>query len=232
MEKGNVKKKKRRIKKAPIILLVLIIIGGVLIYKKIEHDKKLKENMTMYIASSELSEDVYDKEGNVATSIVRGNKVLYYENVILEDGKVKITYNDQEYYVNKDILVKEYNDVVKEKKTYVRTSIDILKSLDDYHLETLVKKGDELDIIGFDKLNDKGEVDNYKVKTSDEHEGYINHKYLAKTKDEANKNYDENGKYQVHKGRTNRLGGGDGATLDYYPVEKPVFSYNNMPEQV
>jgi len=232
MEKGNVKKKKRRIKKAPIILLVLIIIGGVLIYKKIEHDKKLKENMTMYIASSELSEDVYDKEGNVATSIVRGNKVLYYENVILEDGKVKITYNDQEYYVNKDILVKEYNDVVKEKKTYVRTSIDILKSLDDYHLETLVKKGDELDIIGFDKLNDKGEVDNYKVKTSDEHEGYINHKYLAKTKDEANKNYDENGKYQVHKGRTNKLGGGDGATLDYYPVEKPVFSDNKMPEQV
>ena len=232
MEKGNVKKKKRRLKKAPIILLVLIIIGGVLIYKKIEHDKKLKENMTMYIASSELSEDVYDKEGNVATSIVRGNKVLYYENVILEDGKVKITYNDQEYYVNKDILVKEYNDVVKEKKTYVRTSIDILKSLDDYHLETLVKKGDELDIIGFDKLNDKGEVDNYKVKTSDEHEGYINHKYLAKTKDEANKNYDENGKYQVHKGRTNKLGGGDGATLDYYPVEKPVFSDNKMPEQV
>lgn len=228
------KKKRKRIKKGPMFLLILIVlaIGGFLVYRKIENDKKLRENMTMYIASSELSVPVYDKEGKEVTNIVRGNKVLYYENVILEDGKVKITNNEQEYYINKDNLVKEYKDVVKENKIFVRTSIDLLKSLDDYHLETLVKKGDELNIIGFDKLDDKGEVINYKVKTSDEHEGYVNRKYLAKTLEEANKNYDENGKYKVHKERGNRYGGGDAATLDYYPVEKPEFSDNKMPEQV
>ena len=228
------KKKRKRIKKGPMFLLILIVlaIGGFLVYRKIENDKKLRENMTMYIASSELSVPVYDKEGKEVTNIVRGNKVLYYENVILEDGKVKITNNEQEYYINKDNLVKEYKDVVKEDKIFVRTSIDLLKSLDDYHLETLVKKGDELNIIGFDKLDDKGEVVNYKVKTSDEHEGYVNRKYLAKTLEEANKNYDENGKYKVHKERGNRYGGGDAATLDYYPVEKPEFSDNKMPEQV
>ena len=228
------KKKRKRIKKGPMFLLILIVlaIGGFLVYRKIENDKKLRENMTMYIASSELSVPVYDKEGKEVTNIVRGNKVLYYENVILEDGKVKITNNEQEYYINKDNLVKEYKDVVKENKIFVRTSIDLLKSLDDYHLETLVKKGDELNIIGFDKLDDKGEVVNYKVKTSDEHEGYVNRKYLAKTLEEANKNYDENGKYKVHKERGNRYGGGDAATLDYYPVEKPEFSDNKMPEQV
>ena len=228
------KKKRKRIKKGPMFLLILIVlaVGGFLVYRKIENDKKLRENMTMYIASSELSVPVYDKEGKEVTNIVRGNKVLYYENVILEDGKVKITNNEQEYYINKDNLVKEYKDVVKENKIFVRTSIDLLKSLDDYHLETLVKKGDELNIIGFDKLDDKGEVVNYKVKTSDEHEGYVNRKYLAKTLEEANKNYDENGKYKVHKERGNRYGGGDAATLDYYPVEKPEFSDNKMPEQV
>ena len=229
-----VKKRKKRVKKGPIFLLVLILlgVGGFLYYRKLENDKKLKENMTMYIASSELSVPVYDKEGNEATSIVRGNKVLYYENVVLEDGKVKITYNDQEYYINKDILVKEYKDVVREDKIYVRTSIDILKSLDDYHLETLVKKGDELQIIGFNELNDKGEVDYYKVKTTDEHEGYVNRKYLVRTLEEANKNYDESGKYTIHKGRGNKYGGGDAASLDYYPVEKPTFENNKMPDQV
>ena len=232
MAKVIKKKKKKRVKKGPIIIFVLIVIGAILISKKINDNKKLKENMTMYIASSELSEKVYDKEGNETTSIVRGNKVLFYENVTLEDGKVKITYNDQEYYINKDNLVKEYNDVVREDKLYVRTSIDILKSLDDYHLETLVKKGDELSILGFDKLNDKGEVEYYKVKTSDNHEGYVNSKYLVKTLDEANKNYDENGKYTIHKGRGNKYGGGDAATLDYYPVEKPTFANNKMPDQV
>ena len=94
------KKKRKRIKKGPMFLLILIVlaIGGFLVYRKIENDKKLRENMTMYIASSELSVPVYDKEGKEVTNIVRGNKVLYYENVILEDGKVKITNNEQEYY--------------------------------------------------------------------------------------------------------------------------------------
>ncbi len=226
------KKKKVKMKKGPFVLLILLVIGAVFIVKKINDNKKLKENMTMYLASSELSVPVYDKEGKEATTIVRGNKVLFYENVTLEDGKVKITYNDNEYYISKDNLVKEYNDVVREDKLYVRTSIDILKSLDDYHLETLVKKGDELSIVGFDKLNDKGEVENYKVKTSDEHEGYVNSKYLVKTLDEANKNYDDNGKYSIHKGRGNKYGGGDAASLDYYPVEKPKFADNPMPDQV
>ena len=227
-----VKKKKKRMKKGPIILLVLIVIGVFFITKKINDNKKLKENMTMYIASSELSVPLYDKEGREATTIVRGNKVLYYENVTLEDGKVKITYNDQEYYINKDVLVKEEKDVVREEKIYVRTSIDILKSLDDYHLETLVKKGDELQVIGFNKLDNEGKVDYYKVRTNDNHEGYVNSKYLVSTQEEANKNYDPDGIYKIHSKKTNKYGGGDGASLDYYPVEKPKFSDNPMPEQV
>ena len=84
------KKKKVKMKKGPFVLLILIVIGAVFIVKKINDDKKLKENMTMYIASSELSVPVYDKEGKETTTIVRGNKVLFYENVTLEDGKVKI----------------------------------------------------------------------------------------------------------------------------------------------
>ena len=72
-----------------------------------------------------------------------------------------------------------------------------------------------------------GKVNMYKIK-KDDIEGYIYSKYLVKTKDEANKNYDEAGIYQTHSARTNKLGGGDGASLDYYPVEKLKFENNTM----
>ena len=230
---GKVKKKIKRGRLLMALIVLVLIVGGIIfISSKISEARRLKENSEMYLASSTLKVSLYDLEDKEATSVTRGNKVTVYKNVKIENGKIKVIYDKKEYYIDSSYLVKDYKDVVKEEKKYVRTSIDLLKNLDDYHLETLTKKGDELEVIGFDKLDSEGKVNYYKVKTSDNHEGYVYGKYLVDTVEEANKNYDEDGIYKKHVDRKNKLGGGDAASLDYYPVDKPKFKDNVMPDQV
>ena len=45
-------------------------------------------------------------------------------------------------------------------------------------------------------------------------------------------NYDAEGIYKIHATKKNVYGGGDGASLDYYPTEKPIFENNKMPDNV
>ena len=54
--------------------------------------------------------------------------------------------------------------------------------------------------------------------------------YLAGSETEALANYD-NGFYEIHAGRGDEYGGGDAATLDYYPREKGPIEGNEMPEE-
>jgi len=229
-------KKRKKVKKGRLILtlfvLALIIFGIIFISNKIKEAKRRKENNEMFVASDTLTVSLYDIEDKEVDSVIRGNKLTVYKNVTLKNGKVKVIYNKKEYYLDNKYLVKDYKDVVKENNKYVRTSIDLLKDLNDIKLETLVKKGDLLTVIGFDKVDKEGKVNYYKVKTSDNYEGYVYSKYLVDTQEEANKNYDEDGAYKTHKGRTNKLGGGDAGSLDYYPVDKPKFRDNKMPDQV
>ena len=229
-------KKKKRVKKSGIVILVvlfaLIITGFVIISNKIKEKNRLKEHESMYLASDTNKITLYDELSKEVESIYRGNTVDVYKNVLLEDGKVKIVYKDKTYYIDNKYLVKDKKDIVKEKEKYVRTSIDLLTNYQQPYIETLSKKGDKLEIIGYSKLDDEGNVISYKVKTSDGHTGYIRSKYVVDTIEEANKNYDEDGIYKTHSSRKDKLGGGNGGSLDYYPVTKPKFSDNPMPDQV
>ena len=137
---------------------------------------------------------------------------------------------EKEYYVLSDNIVSKLEDVVLEDTLYVRTSYNLLKDLNG-NLLSLVKKGTPVEVTGFNKLLEDGSVDLYKVKVNDE-EGYFYSKYLLKTEEEALKNYNEEGIYKIHKAKEDKLGGGNGASLDYYPVEKVIFEENKMPEQV
>ena len=98
----------------------------------------------------------------------------------------------------------------------------------DGKILSYLTKGQKLEIIGYDFIKD-GNVNMYKVKT--EKVGYVYAKYLNQDEVEANKYYD-NGYYEKHSERTNRFGGGDAATLDYYPYIKPTFEENKMPDEV
>jgi hypothetical protein len=96
---------------------------------------------------------------------------------------------------------------------------------------SLVNKGEELTVLGYDELDKDGKVKNYKVQYKEE-TGYINSKYIVFNHDESLLNYDQDGTYQVHAKRGDAYGGGNAANLDYYPVEKPKFENNVMPEKV
>ena len=222
--------KKRKVKKKSIFklfFLVLLIGGGVYLYTKFSGQDELE---VMYIKSNGDKVPLFDKDGNKVLELVRGTKVDVYINKDTEDNS-KIKYNDQDYLISIDNLTKDYNDVVTEKEVYVRTSYNLKKDVDDINLLTLVKKGDKLDIIGFDELDSDGNVNMYKVKYNDI-EGYFYKKYTEKTEELANVNYDYNGAYEFHSKQKNVYLGGDGASLDYFPVDKPKFDNNKMPDPV
>ena len=219
--------KKRKAKAKPfafLVILIILVVGGLWLYHNINGRNK-KE--IRYLASDELTIPLYNEENEKVKEIPRGTKVDYYINLDKEDmAKIKI--NDDEYYLKKDYLVSDISAVVKEKEVYVRTSFNLNKNLDSVDLLTLANKGDKLEVIGFDKLNSDGSVNMYKVKYNDD-EGFFYAKYITKSQEEAKLDYDFNGALEFHKKQKNVYGGGDGASLDYYPVIKPTFEDNKLP---
>jgi len=221
------KKKKAKKKSFVVLALFLIVLCTVGYFCYSLNSKNKKE--TRYVGSQAQDTVLYDEEMNEKERIIRGTKVDYYVNY---DGeKSKIRYNNEDYFIDKEALVNSLNESVYEKEVYVRTSYNLNKDLDSVDLLSLANKGDKLDVIGFDKINPDGTVNMYKVKYNGE-EGYFYSKYTNLSLEEANKNYDYNGSYEVHTKQKNIYGGGDGATLDYFPVEKVKFESNVMPDNV
>ena len=224
-------KRRKKVKKGPLVVLVLIILlagVGYYFYNDFQKKKMLEDR---YLGSSDLVVSLYNENNEKVKDISRGTKVSFYINAENNGDMSKIKVDSNDYYVKNDNLVKELKDAVFEKELYVRTSYNLNKDTDGIDLLKLVKKGDKVDISGFDKLNSDGSVNMYKIKYNDE-EGYFYNKYLVKTKEDADKNYDYNGSYEFHSKQKNVYGGGDGASLDYYPVDKPKFKDNVMPEKV
>ena len=238
------KKRNRKLKKKNFIafILLLIVFSGAsfYLYKNFKPVSIFESEKKGYLASSDSKvmlfslENVDNQEKLVeGISIPRGFEVNYLESKQKEiDEKVylEIKYEDKVYYVEKQYVVSNLDSVVLEKELYVRTSFNLLKDFDG-NLGYLLNKGDVVTITGFNELDKNGEVDLYKVKSGD-NEGYFYSSYLSKTKDEALANYDVDGIYKIHEVRTDKYGGGNAKDLDYYPVIKPTFEKNKMPDYV
>lgn len=164
---------------------------------------------------------------NKKSKILRGSKV----NLLLS-GKdySQIQYRNKIYIINNNNLTRNSDDLLLEKIKYVRTPVTLYKNKTSIDILSLIKKGEQLKIIGYDKII-KGKVNKYKVKYNNI-EGFVYSKYLVDKKEPALKNYDEQGTYQIHNKRTNTLGGGSAANLDYYPYKKAFFNKNIMPKEV
>ena len=217
-----------------LITLIILLIVVVLLIIKFYPSKTLEETPTVgYVASNNYEVTLYDIEYKESLKLTRGNKVYVYSEDIVNENITykKIKYNKKEYLVNIDNLAKKDKDVVKESELYVRTSTTIYKNLDSAEILSFVKKGEKVEIIGFDKLNDDGSVDKYKIKYNG-YEGYVYSKYLVSTEEESKKVYDENNIQEYMSKMGSSLGGGNALNLDYYPYEKPVFENNVMPEEV
>lgn len=227
-------KKKLKLGKLIICLIVLfLIICLVFSLFKFVGKKVIDKTEIGYISSDTEKVQLYDLDFNKSIEIYRGTKIMVYEKEVKKeensDTYKKISHEKKEYLINPDNIVLKYENSIKEKTMFVRTPTTVYKNEKDSDIFSMVKKGDELEIVGFDKIVD-GKVNMYKIK-KDEAEGYVYSKYLVTSLDLAKKNYNENNIYEIHSSRTNILGGGAGGDLDFYPVEKPKFENNVMPEE-
>lgn len=225
-------KKKKKVKKSVWLILMIMIIVTITITFFINHNNTLNKNKEAFLGSNVPKLSLYNENKESVIEVTRGLKVKVYINQVLEDGYIKIKYNNKEYYAKQENIVYDKKDIVKETEVYVRTSYNLYENSDDIGLLDLCNKGDKLTIIGYDKLNEDGTVNMYKVKTSDDIEGYFYKKYVVDTHEESLLNYDADGIYKIHSSKKDTLGGGDGASLDYYSVIKPVFEDNKMPDNV
>ncbi|MDD3392770.1 MAG: putative glycoside hydrolase [Bacilli bacterium] len=229
------KKKKRKINYHKIIELVIFITIVILTFFGIKNIVNNDDSgQTVYAAGTNYQVSLYDKSFEEVLKITRGEKLSKFGKEVIDTEKDKtyyqVNYNQKEYLISKDNVTLNRDDIVLEEELYVRTPATIYVNETDSSILGLANKGDKVEVIGYDKVED-GVVNKYKVKLNDE-EGYIYGKYLVLTEEEALANYDEDGTYQTHLKRTNTLGGGSAANLDYYPREKVSFEDNVMPDEV
>ncbi len=207
-----------KIKKIITLLLLTTLLASC--KKKVE-EKPIKEN---YLSSNIQQVALYDLEYNEVKKLPRGTLVQELDSI--DENYIKIKINEEEYLVKKENL---NENIIQETEIFVKTPCILYEDLEGKILSQL-NKGDKLEITGYDKIDESGKVNMYKVKLQDK-EGYVYEKYLNQNEEEALKNYD-NGYYEKHLDRNDILGGGDAASLDYYPYEKPTFKNNVMPSEV
>jgi len=190
---------------------------------------------TAYVASDRPSAKafVYDESGElVETDLVRGTKVTAFTKKINgpEDIELtKIEIGKETYYISEDQLSDKRKNVVTETTVYVRTPVTIYSEKDGPQIEGFAPKKAELEVIGFDKLKQDGTVNKYKIRFEDT-EGYVYGKYLVYTEDEAAKNCNENGAYDMAKKAkfSYDLHGGSAKKLDYFPYERTKIEGNEF----
>ena len=217
-----------------IIFLIFLLVVSLLIFFKFNNKNLFKETtIKSYIASDNNEAVLYDEEYNKVSSLTRGVKVDVFSSVVKnnEDSYKKIKYEDKYYLVNINNLTMEKEKVVLENKRYVRTNATIYKESNSEKILSHVKKGEVVEIIGYDFIDESGSVNKYKIKYKD-FKGYVYSKYLVETEEESKLVYEENNINEYMKKMGNTLGGGTATNLDFYPYEKPKFENNIMPEEV
>lgn len=217
-------------------VIILILIIGIIIFFTSKGKNISIGKSSMYLAgdTNKVTTYIMDEDNSLKenSELVRGKKVTYSgKKVNMNDNEyLLIKFDNKEYYVNAKQLVKNVKDVVLEKERYVRTSVTVYENETDSKIASFIKKGNKLDIIGYDKLFDDGNVNMYKIKYNDT-EGYVYSKYLVNDKESADSVYNENGVYDIHKDRKfkgRELYGGKASTLDYYPYERVEFEDNKL----
>ena len=235
MEKRR-RKRKIKIGRVLAFVIILILIIGIIIFFTSKGKNISIGKSSMYLAgdTNKVTTYVMDEDNSLKenSELVRGKKVIYSgKKVNMNDNEyLLIKFDNKEYYVNAKQLVKNVKDVVLEKERYVRTSVTVYENETDSKIASFIKKGNKLDIIGYDKLFDDGNVNMYKIKYNDT-EGYVYSKYLVNDKESADSVYNENGVYDIHKDRKfkgRELYGGKASTLDYYPYERVEFEDNKL----
>lgn len=219
-------------KKTVAIILILIIIifsaffvffgkSNSIIYKK------------YFVKGKNQKVDIYDENLNKINSINRGSEVKSSGNKIDKDDSeyLECIYNKETVYINKNNISGDSKNLVLEKEVYVRTPATIYKDTKSSDILYQTKKGDKLEVVGYDTLGEDGSVKYYKIKINDI-VGYVYGKYLTYTKEDANAYYEKEKYHDLHASMGDTLNAGNAGDLDYYPRVKSKFSKNVMPDKV
>lgn len=181
---------------------------------------------TGYIASMALEVEYFDKDGNSLGFLTRGTQVEYKTQ---SDGETRIQINDEKAYLQQGAsIVSDYGQVIPSHTLYVKSAVN-LRDQEGKLLNPLADKGDAVQVVGCDYMNEDGSVHMYRVDFRGE-EGYILPWYLVETEEEAKAVFNK-GLEMLHGGREDIYGGGGGVNLDYYPREKGAIEGNEMPEE-
>ncbi|MDD2490144.1 MAG: putative glycoside hydrolase [Bacilli bacterium] len=223
-------KKRLKIKKRNIIIIIILIVIAVLYYFI---NNNQNHNTTSYVKGNTKVINLYNEDLIEKESIKRGTEVIVINKTITNknDKYHQIKYNNQTYYIKMTNLTKDKKDLITEEKIYVRTPATIYEDINKGSIKGLADKGKELAVLNYDKINEDGSVNIYQIKDNDQ-TGYIYGKYTVLTKEEALEHYEPDKYYNVHNERGDRFGGGHAGNLDYYPVIKPTFKDNIMPDKV
>ena len=225
-----------------LIVILLVVFGIEFLFKR--NSVSLKKSYDKYLASDINVVDLYnyvsptegegDKKFEKVDTLVRGSKIKTKgDTVTINDLEYTlVTSGESEYYVLSSNLVDKESDVVLEKEKFVRTSVTVYKNETDSKIESFVKKGNSLEVLGYDKLLEDGNVNMYNIK-KDDITGWVYAKYLVNDLASAEAIYNENGTYDIHKDRkypSRELYGGKASNLDYYPYERVRFDDNPLLE--
>lgn len=192
---------------------------------------------TRYLASETTTTPLYTLTGdgnalNPAGDFIRGTDVIAYldETKDFKNEKyVKIELDGSVFYAPEASLVLKQEDAVKETRVWVRTPATILVDTENSKIAGFADKNTELKVVGYDSLKVDGSVAAYRVRHGDV-EGYVYAKYTVFTPEEAALNYMADQYDPIHSGIRDPFGGGRAIGCDFYPVEKPSFEHNKMPQ--
>ena len=218
---------------AGIVIVLLCLAGlialGIYIWRQ-QLPPPEPETAAGYVASPEETALVYDGEGAVLGSLVRGTEVYFVQEDMDGEGATVRVVNGEAYvYLEKQHLALRYEDAVQVDTVYARRGMSLLDETGTVP-GCAVEKGMALAVTGFDGLDDAGAVLRWRV-SCQWGEGYIDAANVRMTEDEALAHYDEE-LYALHASRGDSWGGGDAAGLDYEPVEKGPIAGNEMPDEV
>ena len=234
--KRHYKKRKKINIKALLILLAALAAAACIIMVLAFFVPRLTGTVgTRYIAGTTASVNLYyydDYDKHLlksADTIARGTEVEYSGETYTQNGQTYaiIEYNEEEYYIAESALVKEADEIVQETEKWVRTSVTVYVNNEDSQIAGFIKKGEQINITGYDEIFEDGSVNMYEVEYNGV-TGWVYSKYLVETQEEAEAVYEE--VYANHEGREYgyELYGGSVDDVDWYPYEKVSFEDNEL----
>jgi hypothetical protein len=171
------------------------------------------------------------KEFVPANPIVRGTLLKVTSESVTVDG-VKYLHaaaGERKVLVPESCLVSNLRESVRETELFVQTGACVIDDTLSSHIGAFARKGDRLEVLGFDRLMPDGRVHRYNVRLG-KTDGWFFGKYAVLSKEEALERFDKFD--EAHKAVRNSFKGGEAIGCEFRPYEKPSFADNPMPQPV